>query len=61
MKCNQCEALMINGIFCHETGCPNTHKRYDAETETWNTVTVCFECGCEYDPEDGICCKEQHE
>jgi hypothetical protein len=21
--CNQCEVLVINGILCHETGCPN--------------------------------------
>jgi hypothetical protein len=24
--CDQCEALVINGVFCHETGCPNTRK-----------------------------------
>ena len=22
-KCSQCEALVINGLACHETGCPN--------------------------------------
>ena len=22
--CDSCEALMINGVHCHETGCPNT-------------------------------------
>lgn len=21
--CDQCQAAMINGVFCHETGCPN--------------------------------------
>jgi hypothetical protein len=26
-KCDQCVALMINGVFCHETGCPNSRKR----------------------------------
>jgi hypothetical protein len=25
-SCDQCQALMLNGIYCHETGCPNTHK-----------------------------------
>ena len=25
-SCDQCVALMINGVFCHETGCPNQHK-----------------------------------
>lgn len=23
VKCSQCEALTINGVPCHETGCPN--------------------------------------
>jgi hypothetical protein len=22
-KCSQCEACAINGVACHETGCPN--------------------------------------
>ena len=22
-SCDQCQALMINGVYCHETGCPN--------------------------------------
>lgn len=25
-SCDQCCAAMINGVFCHETGCPNTGK-----------------------------------
>jgi hypothetical protein len=25
-RCDQCVALMINGVFCHETGCPNKKK-----------------------------------
>lgn len=25
-SCNQCKALMIQGVFCHETGCPNKGK-----------------------------------
>lgn len=27
MKCDQCEMLSINGVACHETGCPNADKR----------------------------------
>jgi len=27
VRCSQCEALVINGIACHETGCPNSRKR----------------------------------
>jgi hypothetical protein len=26
VRCSQCEALVINGIPSHETGCPNTPK-----------------------------------
>ena len=26
-KCDQCVAAMINGVFCHETGCPNAKKK----------------------------------
>lgn len=25
VRCSQCEALVINTIPCHETGCPNDH------------------------------------
>lgn len=25
--CSQCEALVINGIACHETDCPNARSR----------------------------------
>jgi hypothetical protein len=27
VRCSQCEALVINGVPCHETGCPHaTHE-----------------------------------
>lgn len=35
MRCNQCDSLYINGVFCHETGCINTHKVYDHENKLW--------------------------
>lgn len=46
--CNQCEALTINGVYCHEHGCPNKHldskgKPYPKE---------CKWCGAEFIPED---------
>lgn len=25
-SCNQCQAAVINGLYCHETGCPNARK-----------------------------------
>ena len=27
--CSQCEAVVINGVACHEHGCPNKHKTED--------------------------------
>lgn len=39
--CSQCESLVINGVACHETGCPNI-------------VRDCRECG-NPDP-NGDCC-----
>ena len=55
MRCDQCEALMINGIFCHETGCPNTHSRYDAEDDRWIKQRECRECGCTVDADEECC------
>ena len=56
MRCNQCEAAMINGVFCHETGCPNSRKRWiDGE---WVSVRSCFECGCEV-LGDAECCTDE--
>jgi hypothetical protein len=31
MKCNQCEYLFINGVGCHETGCPNIKRTVDCD------------------------------
>ena len=43
IRCDQCEALMINGVFCHETGCLNTRAKYiDGE---WVRSYECFYCG----------------
>ena len=42
-RCNSCEALMINGVYCHETGCPDAWKSYTRE---------CFECGFDFSPEE---------
>jgi hypothetical protein len=40
--CDQCEMVAINGVACHEQGCPSSHV---------GTVRECFECGCEFEPE----------
>ena len=26
IKCSQCQASVINGVACHEHGCPNTRR-----------------------------------
>ncbi len=26
VPCDQCNAAMINNVYCHETGCPNSNK-----------------------------------
>ena len=49
MKCDQCEMLSINGMPCHERGCPNTGSRYDADTQEWARQCECRECGCTVD------------
>lgn len=50
MKCQSCEMLAINGIPCHETGCPDAWKDETRE---------CKWCGQEFKPkhfETSFCC-----
>lgn len=35
IKCNQCMMLSINGVACHETGCPNSNKQWSVEDNDW--------------------------
>lgn len=39
--CNSCEVLRINGVLCHETGCP----------DAWKATKECAWCGQAYTPE----------
>ena len=41
--CQQCTALRINGVLCHEHGCPDAWK---------SEVRECKECGAEFTPAD---------
>ena len=59
VSCNQCEALMINGVFCHETGCPNTKACYDEESGEWIKQRKCFDCGCTVDADESCCGGDQ--
>ena len=56
IRCDQCEALIINGVFCHETGCPNSRKRL--EDGEWVAYRECFTCGYEVRA-DAPCCEPE--
>jgi hypothetical protein len=44
--CKSCSALTIQGILCHESGCPDSRK---------GKTISCKNCGCDFVPdEDGI-------
>lgn len=55
VSCDQCQMLSINGFPCHETGCPNSRSRWDADSQTWIKQRKCFDCGCTVDADD-LCC-----
>jgi len=35
-RCDSCNAVMINGVYCHETGCPNKRKQEEEESEFYS-------------------------
>lgn len=47
--CEQCEVVSINGVNCHELGCPDSWKDYKVS---------CDWCGSEFMPEvkDQVLC-----
>jgi hypothetical protein len=49
--CKSCEVLVINGLRCHETGCPDAWRDYERE---------CRWCGQPFQPENRwqVCCSE---
>lgn len=42
--CSSCEAVVINGLLCHEHGCPDTPPRWEVESS-------CGYCGDNFKPE----------
>ncbi len=60
VKCARCQMLSINGIACHETGCPNMGARWDAESGEWIKQRKCFDCGCTVDADDECCNGEEN-
>jgi hypothetical protein len=39
--CDGCSPSMINGVLCHESGCPDAWR---------DKAVACFECGCDFYP-----------
>ena len=37
--CDGCSPSMINGVLCHEGGCPDAWR---------DRAVACFECGCDF-------------
>jgi hypothetical protein len=56
MHCDECEILAINGVACHEHGCPHSKDRWDGEQ--WIAQRRCFACGCTVDRDDPCCSQE---
>jgi hypothetical protein len=55
IHCNQCQMLSINGVACHEIGCPNTGARWDRVNDCWIKQRECRDCGCTVDADDPCC------
>jgi len=34
-KCSQCNSFTVNGVYCHEHGCPNENKIWDWYEGEW--------------------------
>jgi hypothetical protein len=58
MRCDQCQMLSINGVACHETGCPNSRKTWDADRGEWLRLVECSQCGAEFYDCDSHDCEE---
>lgn len=52
ISCDSCEMLSIQGVACHEIGCPNSGARF--EDGCWVRYRECFICG--YDAPVGQPC-----
>jgi hypothetical protein len=57
MRCDQCQMLAINGVPCHETGCPNSRSTWIESRGAWIKFVECFWCG--FDVEAGTVCECQ--
>jgi len=60
VRCDQCEMVSINGVACHEMGCPNRNARRDLDTGEWVRQYTCFTCGFQAD-NGTVCCSDEEE
>lgn len=58
MRCDQCQLARIQGLVCHETGCPNSGKTWDADREQWIKYVDCFTCGYPVEVGESCNCSE---
>jgi|HubBroStandDraft_1064217.scaffolds.fasta_scaffold34755_8 hypothetical protein len=61
VHCDQCQMLAINGVACHEIGCPNMGARWDRGDQAWVKQRECFDCGCTVDADDPCCSAREEE
>ena len=47
--------MRIQGLICHEIGCPYMGARYDKESKIWIKQRKCFDCGYTVDINDPCC------
>jgi hypothetical protein len=59
VSCPDCQMLSIQGVPCHEQGCPNQGARWDSDSGNWVEQRKCFECGSTVDAEDPCCSAEE--
>ena len=55
VRCDSCQVLVINGVICHEHGCPDAWR---------DEIRECKWCGSTFKPEDShqqFCCEDCHE
>lgn len=55
IRCSQCEAVSLNGLPCHETGCPNaTNECEECGCDIRKPRRLCDDCGAMIGPFDHL-------
>jgi hypothetical protein len=58
ITCDQCQPMMIQGVFTHEPGCPNGKKTW-VKGRGWVLFLTCRECGDEVEEGEACTCMQQ--